>query len=56
MVKEPDRLLSLAYAGATVRPRLEAVFALDSALADVLRTVREPMIARIRLAGWREQI
>jgi phytoene synthase len=56
MVKEPDRLLSLAYAGATVRPRLEAAFALDSALADVLRTVRESMIARIRLAWWREQI
>lgn len=56
MVNEPDRLLSLAYAGAKVRPRLEAAFALDTALADILRTVREPMIARIRLAWWREQL
>ena len=56
MVKEPDRLLSLAYAGAVLRPKLEAVFALDRALADILRNVREPMIARIRLAWWREQI
>jgi phytoene synthase len=35
---------------------LEAAFVLDRALADVLRSVREPMIARIRLAWWREQI
>lgn len=49
-------MLSLAYAGAELRLRLEAAFALDAALAHVLRTVREPMIARIRLAWWREKI
>lgn len=56
MVKDPDRLLSLAYAGAIARPRLELVYALDEALADVLRQVREPMIAQIRLAWWRDQL
>lgn len=56
MVKDPDRLLSLAYAGSDVRPRLELAFALDEALADVLRTVREPAIAQIRLAWWRDQL
>lgn len=56
MVKDPDRLLSLAYAGASVRPRLELAYALDESLADILRTVREPMIAQIRLAWWREQL
>lgn len=56
MVKDPDRLLSLAYAGAKLRPKLELVFALDEALADILRTVREPLIAQIRLAWWRDQL
>lgn len=56
MVKDPDRLLLLAYAGAKLRPKLELVFALDEALADILRTVREPMIAQIRLAWWRDQL
>lgn len=56
MVKDPDRLLSLAYAGADVRARLRLAFALDEVLADVLRTVREPMIAQIRLAWWRDQL
>ena len=56
MVKDPDRLLSLAYAGAALRPRLELAFALDEALGGILRTVREPMIAQIRLAWWRDQL
>lgn len=56
MVKDPDRRISLAYAVANVRPRLELAFVLDEALADILRNVREPMIARIRLAWWREQL
>ncbi len=56
MVKDPDRLLSLAYARVGVRPKLELAFLLDEALAAILRSVREPMIARIRLAWWREQL
>lgn len=56
MVKDPDRLLSLAYAGPSLRPRLERAFALDEAMADVLRNVQEPMIAQIRLAWWRDQL
>lgn len=56
MVKDPDRRISLAYAVANVRPRLELAFVLDEVLADILRNVREPMIARIRLAWWREQL
>lgn len=56
MVKDPDRLIALSYAASDVRPKLELAFALDTALADVLRAVREPMIARIRIAWWREQL
>lgn len=56
MVKDPDRLIALSYAAPDVRRKLELVFALDIALADVLRAVREPMIARIRIAWWREQL
>ncbi len=32
------------------------MFALDAALGNVVRTTREPMVGRIRLAWWRERL
>ena len=38
------------------RPAIEALFAIDAAMADVLRTTSEPMLGQIRLAWWRERL
>jgi phytoene synthase len=35
---------------------LTDLFALDAALGNVVRTTREPMVGRIRLAWWRERL
>ncbi len=51
-----DIELALNYARAATRPRVAAVFALDEALGQIVATVREPLLAQIRLAWWREQL
>ena len=51
-----DRALALLYVPAANRPALTALFRLSVAMGSVLRTTTEPMIARIRLAWWREQL
>jgi phytoene synthase len=53
---DPDRRLALAYAPAHARAPLEALWRLDVTLAAVLARGREPMVARIRLAWWREAL
>ena len=53
---DPDRRLALAYAPARARPALEALWRLDVTLAAVVARGREPMVARIRLAWWREAL
>lgn len=47
-------MLALAYVSADRRPAVDALFRLDAALGAVLSQSREPMIARIKLAWWRE--
>ncbi len=47
-----ERALVLSYAPPPSRAGLGALFALDDALADVVRTTREPAIGQIRLAWW----
>lgn len=42
----------LSYAPADRRPALNALFALDDALADILRSTREPMVGQMRLTWW----
>lgn len=54
--EDPERTLAISYAPAKARAGLCALFALDDALAGLLRTTREPAIAQIRLAWWREQL
>lgn len=48
--------LSLAYAPASARLPTLALFALDTRLAGLLRNSREPMLAQLRLAWWRENL
>lgn len=64
-MNESDSLLSglpvlqrfaLAYAPASARLPTLALLALDTRLAGILRGASEPMLARLRLAWWREQL
>lgn len=52
----PAQEIALAYAPPPVRPAWAALFALDLRLADVVSRAREPMLAQIRLAWWRETL
>lgn len=51
-----DRALALAHMPARHRPAVEALFAIDAALGDVVRTTSQPQLGAIRLAWWREQL
>jgi len=55
-IDDPERALALSYAPAAARAGLGALFALDAALGQVLRTTREPMVGQMRLAWWREAL
>lgn len=46
----------MSYAPVRARTALDALFALDAALGNVLRTTREPMVGQMRLAWWREAL
>ena len=48
--------LALSYAPLPIRGALAALFAIDRAMADVVRTTKEPMLGPIRLAWWRERL
>lgn len=53
----PPRLrLALAYAPAPFQGRWLALLALDQRLAATVRAAREPMLAQLRLAWWRERL
>jgi 15-cis-phytoene synthase len=52
----PDRALALSYVPAPERAALQALFSIDAAMGDVVRTTREPMLGPIRLAWWRERL
>ena len=48
--------LALSYAPAAARLPTLALLALDRRLAGIVRGSREPMLAQLRLAWWREQL
>lgn len=48
--------LALTYAPRSARLQTLALFALDSRLAGLLRNSREPMLAQLRFAWWREML
>lgn len=52
----PINRLALAYAPHSTRLPLLALLALDMRLAGIVRNSREPMLAQLRLAWWREQL
>ena len=51
-----DLGLALSYVPLRDRGALAALFAIDRAMADVVRTTKEPMLGPIRLAWWRERL
>jgi len=51
-----DLGLALTYAPLRERAALAALFAIDRAMGDVVRTTKEPMLGPIRLAWWRERL
>jgi phytoene synthase len=48
--------LALTYVPLPNRGAVAALFAIDRAMADVVRTTKEPMLGPIRLAWWRERL
>lgn len=55
-IDDPLRALALTYLPVAARAGVAALFALDGALGDILRTTSEPMVGRVRLAWWREAL
>lgn len=51
-----DLTLALSYVPARQRRAVEALFQIDAAMADVVRTSSQPMLGAIRLAWWRERL
>jgi phytoene synthase len=54
-IADPDRLLALAYAGRNAE-KLRVLFAIDESLGRVVSSSREPAIAQLKLAWWRENL
>lgn len=52
----PPQRLALAYATRATRAAWETLFVLDARLGAVVLGAREPMLAQIRLAWWRERL
>lgn len=53
---DPDRALALSYVPSGMRPALAALWTLDARLGAALRSGGDRMIARIRLAWWRDAL
>lgn len=51
-----DRALALAYVPSDRRSAITALWELDAAMAQLIRSTSEPMIGQIRLAWWRERL
>jgi phytoene synthase len=54
--QDPEVQLALHYAPQRALAALGALFALDAALAQVLRTTREPLVGQMRLTWWHEAL
>lgn len=52
----PAQRLALSYSSAATRSAWFALLALDSRLAGLVGRAREPMIAQLKLAWWRDQL
>ncbi|MEG3147903.1 squalene/phytoene synthase family protein [Sphingomonas sp. RT2P30] len=54
--RSAERALALGYAPGDARPAIDALFALDEALGNILRTGREPLISQMRLTWWHDAL
>jgi 15-cis-phytoene synthase len=54
-ITNPDHLIALAYAG-TSREKLRFLLAFDERLGRIVAVSREPVIAQMKLAWWRENL
>ncbi len=52
----PEQRLALAYARGEDKAVFLGLMALDARLAGIVRASREPLLAQLRLAWWREQL
>lgn len=53
----PDaQRFAMAYAAANSRDPFLVWMALDMRLAEIVRTIREPLLAQMRLAWWRDEL
>jgi len=50
----PPANLAVAYTPVAFRPAFTLLLQLDMRFADIVRKAREPMIAQIKLAWWRD--
>ena len=53
---DPDRFFTSLFAPASARPALWALYAFNHELVRARESVREPMMAMIRLQWWREVV
>lgn len=53
---DPAAAIALAWQPRASRPMLETLFVLDRRLGVLVRRAREPMLAQVRLAWWRERL
>ncbi len=54
--RDAERALALSYAPQAHRAGMAALFDLDTALGDVLRGVREPLLVQMRLTWWHDSL
>lgn len=54
--RDPDRYVAALFAPSERRPLLFALYAFNHELARIGETVKEPMLADIRLEWWREAV
>ena len=54
--RDPERWLSTLWAPAAARPALLAIHAYDLEQQRIVADIREPLLAEIRLAWWRERL
>jgi 15-cis-phytoene synthase len=52
----PEVRLALAYAPSRMRPLQLGAFALDARLAGIVTSAREPILAQLKLAWWRDRL
>ncbi|MFM2237345.1 MAG: hypothetical protein RL209_1379, partial [Pseudomonadota bacterium] len=52
----PPAQLAIAYAPRDLRSAFALLLQVDQRFAEILRNAREPMIAQIKMAWWREAL